>query len=127
MDFNVPLEGATITNNQRIVAALPTIKHALESKAKSIVLMSHLGRPDGKRVEKYSLALVAKELEKLLGANVTFLNDCVGLEIEERVAKASDGLFLTPYSTIFIPLLVEILGDTNLWEFVNPNRRGDSS
>ena len=95
MDFNVPLEGATITNNQRIVAALPTIKHALESKAKSIVLMSHLGRPDGKRVEKYSLAPVAKELERLLGVNVTFLNDCVGPEIEERVAKASDGLFFS--------------------------------
>lgn len=107
------------------MAALPTIKHALESKAKSIVLMSHLGRPDGERVEKYSLAPVARELEKLLGANVTFLNDCVGPEIEERVAKASDGL--SPYSTIFISLLVEILGDANLWEFVNPNRRGDSS
>ncbi|PWW75984.1 phosphoglycerate kinase [Tuber magnatum] len=91
VDFNVPLEGTTITNNQRIVAALPTIKHALESKAKSIVLMSHLGRPDGKRTEKYSLAPVAKELEKLLGVNVTFLNDCVGPEIEERVGKATHG------------------------------------
>jgi phosphoglycerate kinase len=91
VDFNVPLEGTIITNNQRIVAALPTIKHALESGARSIVLMSHLGRPDGKRIEKYSLAPVAKELEKLLGVNVIFLGDCVGPDIEQRVANAPDG------------------------------------
>lgn len=53
--------------------------------------MSHLGRPDGKRVEKYSLAPVAKKLEELLGKKVTFLNDCVGKEVEEHVQKATGG------------------------------------
>jgi len=91
VDFNVPLDGETITNNQRIVAALPTVKYAVEKKAKAIILMSHLGRPDGKRTEKFSLKPVAKELEKLLGTKVTFLSDCVGKKVEEYVQKASNG------------------------------------
>ena len=65
VDFNVPLDGKTITNNQRIVAALPTIKYVEEHKPKYIVLASHLGRPNGERNDKYSLAPVATELEKL--------------------------------------------------------------
>ncbi len=83
VDFNVPQDKASgaITNNQRIVAALPTINHALEQGA-SVVLMSHLGRPNGKRVEKYSLKPVATELAKLLGREVRFLDDCVGAEVE---------------------------------------------
>lgn len=55
-----------ITNNQRIVAALDTVKYALEKKAKSVVLMSHLGRPDGNPNPKYTMKPVAGELEKLL-------------------------------------------------------------
>jgi len=79
VDFNVPQDKQTleITNNQRIVSALPTIRYALEHGA-SVVLMSHLGRPNGERVAKYSLAPVAKELEKLIGKPVTFVDDCVG-------------------------------------------------
>ncbi|KAI5788160.1 3-phosphoglycerate kinase [Pyronema domesticum] len=91
VDFNVPLDGTTITNNQRIVGALPTIQYAIDNGAKAVVLMSHLGRPNGSVVEKYSLAPVAKELQKLLNKPVTFLNDCVGKEVEEHVAKASNG------------------------------------
>lgn len=91
VDFNVPLDGTTITNNQRIVAALPTIKYVLENKPKAVILASHLGRPNGERVEKYSLAPVAAELEKLLGQKVTFLNDCVGEEVSSAVNSASDG------------------------------------
>lgn len=53
--------------------------------------MSHLGRPGGERVAKFSLAPVAKELEKLLNKKVTFLSDCVGTEVEEHVRKATDG------------------------------------
>ena len=53
-------------HSNRIVAAVPTIKHVLEAGAKSVVLMSHLGRPDGRKQEQYSLSPVAKELEKLL-------------------------------------------------------------
>ena len=74
VDFNVPQDKATgaITNTQRIVAALPSIKYALE-KGASVVLMSHLGRPDGQKIAKFSLKPVAVELEKLLGRPVTFL------------------------------------------------------
>jgi phosphoglycerate kinase len=67
VDFNVPQsKDGKITNNQRIVAAIPTIQYALEHGAKSIVLMSHLGRPDGRKQQKYTLEPVADELKKLL-------------------------------------------------------------
>jgi phosphoglycerate kinase len=87
VDFNVPQDKATgaITNNQRIAAALPTIKFALEQGA-SVVLMSHLGRPDGQKIAKFSLKPVAAELEKLLGRKVTFLDDCVGPAVEAACA-----------------------------------------
>ncbi|KAF8477181.1 phosphoglycerate kinase [Kalaharituber pfeilii] len=92
VDFNVPLDSdRKVTNNQRIVGALPTIRYALDNGAKAVILMSHLGRPDGKSVEKYSLKPVVAEVEKQLGKNVTFLEDCVGPEVEERVSKAKDG------------------------------------
>ena len=67
VDFNVPQDKVTgaITNTARITAALPTIQYALEQGA-SVVLMSHLGRPDGQRIAKFSLAPVAAELGKLL-------------------------------------------------------------
>ncbi|MFI5356574.1 MAG: phosphoglycerate kinase [Opitutales bacterium] len=92
VDFNVPQDKATgaITNNQRIVAALPTINFALE-KGAAVVLMSHLGRPDGKRVARYSLRPVAAELQKLLGRPVTFLDDCVGPAIEAACAQLAPG------------------------------------
>jgi len=66
VDFNIPLKDGKITNNQRIVAALDTVRYALEKGAKSVVLMSHLGRPDGSRIEKYSMKPVADELKTLL-------------------------------------------------------------
>lgn len=91
VDFNVPLDGDKITNNQRIVAALPTIKYAIEHKAKAVVLMSHLGRPDGQKVDKFSLKPVVPELSKLLGRDVEFLDDCVGPEVEKKVNEAKDG------------------------------------
>nr|AAW79328.1 phosphoglycerate kinase [Guillardia theta] len=94
VDFNVPQDKADpskITNNARIVGALPSIKHCLEKGAKSVVLASHLGRPDGARIEKYSLAPVAKELSKLLDKEVKFLNDCVGAEVEAACADPAPG------------------------------------
>ncbi|MES2437651.1 MAG: phosphoglycerate kinase [Verrucomicrobiota bacterium] len=92
VDFNVPQDKSTgaITNNQRIVAALPTIKFALEQGA-SVVLMSHLGRPDGQKIEKFSLKPVAEELSKLLGTPVNFLKDCFGPEIEAVCANLKPG------------------------------------
>lgn len=65
------MKDGVITNNQRIVAALDSIKYALDKQAKSVVLMSHLGRPDGSPNPKYTLKPVAEELKKLLGRYVT--------------------------------------------------------
>ncbi|KAK3818754.1 MAG: putative PGK1-phosphoglycerate kinase [Benniella sp.] len=91
VDFNVPFADGKISNNARIVAAIPTIQYALNHGAASVVLMSHLGRPDGKKVEKYSLAPVAKELSSLLQKDVEFLEDCVGEKVESFCADAKDG------------------------------------
>ncbi|KAL1730058.1 phosphoglycerate kinase [Schizophyllum commune] len=91
VDFNVPIQEGKITNPARIVAALPTIKYAIENGASKIILMSHLGRPDGKVIEKYSLKPVAAELEKQLSKPVIFASDCVGPEVEATVANAPAG------------------------------------
>ncbi|XP_003741655.1 phosphoglycerate kinase [Galendromus occidentalis] len=91
VDFNVPIKEGKITNNQRIVAALPTIKHCLEKGAKAVILMSHLGRPDGNVNAKYSLAPVAEELKKLLSKEVTFLSDCVGPAVEKACENPAVG------------------------------------
>lgn len=80
-----------ITNNQRIVGALPTIKYAAEHGAKAIILMSHLGRPDGKAQAKFSMKPVVPELEKQLGKKVSFANDSVGKEVEDTVNSVTDG------------------------------------
>lgn len=92
VDFNVPQDKATgaITNTARIVAALPTINYILEQGA-SLVLMSHLGRPDGKKVEKYTLKPVAEKLQELLGKPVKFLPDCVGPEVEAACQNLGPG------------------------------------
>ena len=92
VDFNVPQDKTTgaITNTQRIAAALPTIRFILENGA-SVVLASHLGRPDGARVEKLSLKPVAEKLAELLGQPVQFLRDCVGAEVESACAALQPG------------------------------------
>lgn len=93
VDFNVPLDSdKKVTNTQRIAGAVPTIKYAIDHRAKAVILMSHLGRPDGHANPKYSLKPVVPELEKLLdGKKVEFAPDCVGKEVEEIVNKASGG------------------------------------
>lgn len=94
VDFNVPqdkTDPTKITNTQRIEAALPTIKYCLEKGAKSVVLCSHLGRPDGSVVEKFSLAPVAACLQELLQKPVTFLKDCCGPEVEAACADPAPG------------------------------------
>ncbi|SDR66884.1 phosphoglycerate kinase [Opitutus sp. GAS368] len=92
VDFNVPQDKVTgaITNNQRIAAALPTIKYALAQGA-SVILMSHLGRPDGQKIARFSLKPVAVELEKLLGQPVSFADDCIGLQVEEQAKALKPG------------------------------------
>lgn len=91
VDFNVPMKNGVITNTQRIVAALDTVKYALEKGAKSVVLMSHLGRPDGHREEKYSMKPVAVVLKELLNKDVLFLEDCVGADVEAACADPAPG------------------------------------
>ncbi len=92
VDFNVPQDKATgeITNTKRIEAALPTIKYALEQGA-AVILMSHLGRPEGQKNEKFTLAPVAVKLEELLGQSVKFVNDCVGADVEAACGAIQAG------------------------------------
>jgi phosphoglycerate kinase len=91
VDFNVPQDkDGNITNPQRIVAALPTIKYALDHGA-SVVLMSHLGRPDGERKPQFSLKPIAAKVQELLGKPVRFLSDCVGAEVEAACAALKPG------------------------------------
>merc|ERR1719387_758867 len=94
VDFNVPQDKEDpniITNTQRIDGALPTIQYCLDQGAKSVVLASHLGRPDGNAVEKFSLAPVAKCLEGKLGKPVLFLKDSCGAEVEAACADPASG------------------------------------
>lgn len=94
-DFNVPQDAAlNITDDNRIRSTLPTIKYILDKGAKKLILMSHLGRPDGKRVDKYSLAPVAKRLSELLGEPVKFLNDCIGENIKQEASLAKERVVL---------------------------------
>lgn len=91
VDFNVPLDAKlNITDEIRIRAALPTIKYAVDQGAR-VILMSHLGRPDGKVVEAMRMAPVAKRLEKLLGKPVMTAGDCVGDEVKKAVQAMKPG------------------------------------
>merc|ERR1711988_2009908 len=94
VDFNVPQDKKdpnVITNTARIDAALPTIKHVLDGGAKSVVLCSHLGRPNGAKNEKFSMKPVAKVVEEKLGCPVTLLDDVVGADVEAACADPAPG------------------------------------
>jgi phosphoglycerate kinase len=94
-DFNVPLDAElNITDDTRIRETLPTIQYVLKGGARKLVLMSHLGRPDGKRVEKYSLSPVARKLADLLGEPISFLTDCVGAAIKAAVDSSKERVVL---------------------------------
>ena len=94
-DFNVPLKQVNdkfeISDTKRIVATLPSINFILENKAKSLVMMSHLGRPDGQALSEFSLRPLVPAIEDLLKRKVTFLNNCVGEEVERECREAKDG------------------------------------
>jgi len=90
-DFNVPLdENLMITDDRRIRSTLPTINYAIDEGAK-VILSSHLGRPRGKIDPKYSLAPVAKRLQRLLNKEVVFAPDCVGSQAENLVSRMKNG------------------------------------
>ncbi|HQK94314.1 MAG TPA: phosphoglycerate kinase [Armatimonadota bacterium] len=90
VDFNVPLDGQTITDDTRIRAALPTINYLTEHGAK-VILVSHLGRPKGGPSPEFRMDPVAKRLSELVTAKVTKLDDCIGPEVEAAVAAMSPG------------------------------------
>ncbi len=90
-DFNVPLnDQGEIVDDTRILEALPTIHYLLEHQAK-IILLSHLGRPNGSPQTRYSLAPVARHLTKLLGPIVNFVSDCVGPLVDQAVLTLQEG------------------------------------
>lgn len=90
-DFNVPIdENLIITDDRRIRSTLPTINYAIDEGAK-VILSSHLGRPKGKVDPKFSLAPVAKRLQRLLNKEVIFAPDCIGSQVENLVAKMNNG------------------------------------
>ena len=90
VDFNVPLQGGRVANDKRIRAALATIKYVVNAHGK-LILMSHLGRPKGKRVAEMSLEPCVTVLNALLGRKVRFVEDCIGVEVEAAVDDLGGG------------------------------------
>jgi phosphoglycerate kinase len=89
-DYNVPVKDGKVEDDKRIVASLPTVNYLLE-KGAAVILMSHLGRPDGKAKPEFSLKPVAEKLQELIKRPVKFLKDCVGPEVEKACAAMKSG------------------------------------
>ena len=90
VDFNVPVKDGIITDENRIVGALPTIRYLMANGAKTI-LCSHLGRPKGKVAKEYSLEIVAKRLAELLDGKVSFAHDVIGEDAKAKIAALKSG------------------------------------
>lgn len=101
-DYNVPIDGGKITDDYRIKQSLPTINYLLEHNVK-LIICSHLGRPDGKVNPAFSLAPVAKRLEKLTGKDVLFASDCIGEPAKKAAAELKPGQILLLENLRFHP------------------------
>ncbi len=99
-DFNVPLKDGVITSDKRIVEALPTIKYLMGQGAK-VILCSHMGKPKGEVIPKYSLAPVAARLTELLGVNVPLAADTIGPDAKAKAAALKDGEVMLLENTRF--------------------------
>ncbi len=102
VDFNVPMEGAKITDDRRIDAAVPTIEYLLDQGA-SIIIASHLGRPDGKVVPELSLEPIAAKLAEVLDRKVEFVAEAVGPSVHEQASKLKPGQILMLENLRFYP------------------------
>jgi phosphoglycerate kinase len=103
VDFNVPMDkDGNVTGDKRVRASIPTINYALEKGAK-LIIASHLGRPKGKRVAEMSLRPVVKVLSELLQKEVLFLDDCVGIAVEQTVGKMKEGDIILLENLRFYP------------------------
>ena len=101
VDFNVPLDGDTITDDTRIRAAVPTLRYVLQQNPRAVILMSHLGRPKGEPNPEYSLAPLAPALAQILGLEVAFADDCIGKDTDMAVANLPEGGILLLENTRF--------------------------
>lgn len=90
VDFNVPIKTGKVADDSKIVASLPTIKLLIKKGAK-VILISHLGRPEGVRTAEFSLMPVSKRLSRLLGKGVKFVSDCASLEVQKSLSKMRNG------------------------------------
>jgi phosphoglycerate kinase len=91
VDFNVPIKDGKVQDINRIKQTLPTIEYAVKHGARGVILLSHLGRPNGEKNKKYTLRPVAEELQHLMNAKVDFLEDCIGEEVQNYCANMTNG------------------------------------
>jgi phosphoglycerate kinase len=94
VDFNVPIKNGKITDDTRIRESLKTIRYAIDNGAKSVTLMSHLGRPNGTKNMKYTLEPIVPTLSNLINKKVEFVNDCIGDKVRNTVNSAEKGQIL---------------------------------
>lgn len=100
VDYNVPLEGDVVKDDTRMVRSLPTINYLLENNA-SLILVSHLGRPEGKVIPNLSLKPVAKHLSTLINREVKFVNSSVGVAVRNEINKIQPGQVILLENTRF--------------------------